>query len=373
MLTTPTNPAATPAQSPAEGYGPTDAELEALARQHGTGGWQTLSDMVRFARAVLASQPQPKAHGDKWEGAEEWMPLAWELCANECGEEACTELIWEGGPIPEPWGDRWLKYEDQAKEMIAMVRKHVRPQPDVQPKGLTSVCHMECDGCIDSGKCAHAEVQAAAQPEHLSDARKLYFIKGWDARGMAHGLRGSAETDRAMREHMSGVFAPPQAPQAPAPAQTAGCAQHTMRGYCMACERWISYQEADQAPAVGDARKDFEAWTVSFYAGLANAADTWDEQRKTYTDYAHHMAWCLWRYFAAQATAPAPQPERLIVHRDALTLAADVLTCATSFNSKKARDAHLGALEGLIDALAQHRHSLSRSTPTAVAHQHPEN
>lgn len=63
--------------------------------------------------------PQP---AQKWEGAEEWMPLAWELCANECGEEACTELIWEGGPIPEPWGDRWLKYEDQAKEMIAMVR-----------------------------------------------------------------------------------------------------------------------------------------------------------------------------------------------------------------------------------------------------------
>ncbi|HEY0955779.1 MAG TPA: hypothetical protein VGE36_13525 [Roseateles sp.] len=60
-----------------------------------------------------------------WEGADEWMPLAWELCANEHGEEACTELIWEGGPIPEPWGDRWLKYEDQAKEMIAMVRKHV--------------------------------------------------------------------------------------------------------------------------------------------------------------------------------------------------------------------------------------------------------
>lgn len=62
---------------------------------------------------------------DKWEGAEEWMPLAWELCANECGEDACTELVWEGGPIPEPWGDRWLKYEDQAKEMIAMVRKYV--------------------------------------------------------------------------------------------------------------------------------------------------------------------------------------------------------------------------------------------------------
>lgn len=58
-----------------------------------------------------------------WEGAEEWMPLAWELCAEEHGEEACSELVWEGGPIPEPWGDRWLKYEDEAKRLIALVRK----------------------------------------------------------------------------------------------------------------------------------------------------------------------------------------------------------------------------------------------------------
>jgi hypothetical protein len=86
---------------------------------------------IKALAAAIGAQPQPKGkatgklkavYGDKWEGAEEWMPLAWELCANECGEEACTELIWEGGPIPEPWGDRWMKYEDQAKEMIAMVR-----------------------------------------------------------------------------------------------------------------------------------------------------------------------------------------------------------------------------------------------------------
>lgn len=81
--------------------------------------------------AALSTQPaQPSAQGeavacDKWEGAEEWMPLAWELCADECGEEACTELVWEGGPVPEPWGDRWLKYEGEAKRLIALVRKHV--------------------------------------------------------------------------------------------------------------------------------------------------------------------------------------------------------------------------------------------------------
>ena len=55
------------------------------------------------------------------------MPLAWELCADECGEEACTELIWEGGPIPEPWGELWLKYEDEARRLIALVQKHTNP------------------------------------------------------------------------------------------------------------------------------------------------------------------------------------------------------------------------------------------------------
>lgn len=82
-------------------------ELESKAAQPAQGG------------GVVAGQ---------WEGAEEWMPLAWALCADEHGEEACTELIWEGGAVPEPWGDRWLKYEGEAKRLIALVREHV-PTP----------------------------------------------------------------------------------------------------------------------------------------------------------------------------------------------------------------------------------------------------
>ena len=61
-------------------------------------------------------------------GEEGWESLAWALCAEEHGEEACTQLIWSGGPIPEPWGDRWMKYEDEAKRMIALVQKHTTPQ-----------------------------------------------------------------------------------------------------------------------------------------------------------------------------------------------------------------------------------------------------
>ena len=37
-----------------------------------------------------------------WDGAEEWEKLAWHLCAEENGEDACNELIWEGSPMPEP-------------------------------------------------------------------------------------------------------------------------------------------------------------------------------------------------------------------------------------------------------------------------------
>jgi len=69
-----------------------------------------------------------------WEGGEGWESLAWELCADENGEDSCNELIWEGGPIPEPWGDRWMKYEEEAKRLIALVQKYTTPP---QRKPLT--------------------------------------------------------------------------------------------------------------------------------------------------------------------------------------------------------------------------------------------
>lgn len=65
-----------------------------------------------------------------WTGGEEWEQLAWHLCAEEHGEDACDEVIWEGGPIPEPWGARWMKYESDAKRMIELVRRfYTHPSP----------------------------------------------------------------------------------------------------------------------------------------------------------------------------------------------------------------------------------------------------
>ena len=81
--------------------------------------------LVVIDAALAAPEPQP----DTWDGAEEWERLAFELCADEHGEESCNELIWSDF---EPWGERWLKYEDEAKRMISLVRKHTAPIPAPQ-------------------------------------------------------------------------------------------------------------------------------------------------------------------------------------------------------------------------------------------------
>jgi hypothetical protein len=95
-------------------------------RPHSTGK-EAAAELRRLHAEVERLRQAQGGEADKWEGGEGWESLAWELCADECGEDACNELIWEGGPIPEPWGDRWMKYEGEAKRLIALVRKHTSP------------------------------------------------------------------------------------------------------------------------------------------------------------------------------------------------------------------------------------------------------
>lgn len=92
------------------------AELESELEAVGAGG---VSGPLVGSASLSANAVEP------WTGGEEWEALAWHLCAEENGEDACGELLWEGGPIPEPWGDRWMKYESDAKRMIELVRKFV--------------------------------------------------------------------------------------------------------------------------------------------------------------------------------------------------------------------------------------------------------
>ena len=98
---------------------------------------EALDKMAENARE-LGLDYEPAQEPVAWEGGEGWESLAWELCADENGEDSCNELIWEGGPIPEPWGDRWMKYEEEAKRLIALVQKHTTP-PQRTWVGLTDI------------------------------------------------------------------------------------------------------------------------------------------------------------------------------------------------------------------------------------------
>lgn len=104
------------------------AELESELEAVGAGG---VSGPLMGIASLSANAGEP------WTGGEEWEALAWHLCAEENGEDACGELLWEGGPIPEPWGDRWMKYESDAKRMIELVRKFVAAPPTAQAEGWT--------------------------------------------------------------------------------------------------------------------------------------------------------------------------------------------------------------------------------------------
>lgn len=120
----------------------------------GTDDTRTVVEVSDYIKAQN-SPAEPVA----WQGAEEWESLAWELCADENGEDACNELIWEGGPVPEPWGDRWLKYEGEAKRLIALVRKHVAA-PQAQPTLRHCACEFDGDTCVTQCKLHGAHVDA---------------------------------------------------------------------------------------------------------------------------------------------------------------------------------------------------------------------
>lgn len=110
-----------------------------------------------------------------WDSGEEWEPLAFCLCAEENGLDSCHELIWEGYP-PEPWGERWQKYEREAKRMIDLVSQYAAPPVITQHEPVTTVddrhnadgksCHITDD--LPAGMPLYA-AQPVAAPVRLTD------------------------------------------------------------------------------------------------------------------------------------------------------------------------------------------------------------
>lgn len=121
-----------------------DSEAQQAYEDAIVGGIGVMLGDKRIDPASIYKEPEQEPVA--WEGGEGWESLAWELCADENGEESCNELIWEGGPIPEPWGGRWLKYEDEAKRLIALVQKHTSP-PQRKPEQALVIDCPRCGHC----------------------------------------------------------------------------------------------------------------------------------------------------------------------------------------------------------------------------------
>lgn len=79
------------------------------AHRNKTIALQKLTEMV----ALLES----KYNGEIWE------PLAMALASEE--HDDIHQIIYTSDPMPEPWGEVWQRYEDDAKRMIDLVARHV--------------------------------------------------------------------------------------------------------------------------------------------------------------------------------------------------------------------------------------------------------
>ena len=114
-----------------------DAYIESLVRKHG-GKWGGSywvfedADLHPFVRTILTlashTQAVPQTldvMSDEPYNGEGWELLAMALAAEE--HDDIHRLIWCGGPILEPWGEVWEQYEDEAKRMIELVKKHAGP------------------------------------------------------------------------------------------------------------------------------------------------------------------------------------------------------------------------------------------------------
>lgn len=85
---------------------------------------------------AVGVEPEEPYNGDGWE------LLAMALAAEE--HDDIHRLIWEGGPVPEPWGEVWQKYEGDAKRMIDLVQKHATPPP-LSPPATGNVGAIHCE------------------------------------------------------------------------------------------------------------------------------------------------------------------------------------------------------------------------------------
>lgn len=86
--------------------------------------------------ALLRESPQ-EASGSHFADDEGIVCVLASHLAKSDGHDDPNHLIWEGGPIPEPWGEVWCRYEEPAKEILRLVDGCLTPKgcTPVEPSG----------------------------------------------------------------------------------------------------------------------------------------------------------------------------------------------------------------------------------------------
>lgn len=106
-------------------------------------------------------------------------------------------------------------------------------EPNVQPKGITSVCHMECDACLDAGKCAFPgkPAEPVRYPHPDEDDAVTLWAEIHRLRAAVQGPDGYATwQDAATAERVRRVAAEKALAACPSPAPAPSAARLTQDG-----------------------------------------------------------------------------------------------------------------------------------------------
>ncbi len=157
----------------AKRYSKAQAETAAEKLGHTLSGvWRAIEHGFQSMRGQSEAAVEP----ENGHAGEDWELLAMALARED--HDDIHQLIWEGGPIPEPWGEVWQKYEDDARRMIALVREHApAPEADVGPNtGPIYKALMDALIALNivnqhPGSASGFSVRAAAQIDAILNAR----------------------------------------------------------------------------------------------------------------------------------------------------------------------------------------------------------
>jgi len=100
-------------------------------------GTPPASEPMRQGFAHIERQSQP--HAARSEDDEGLVCVVACRLAELDGHDDPHHLIWSGGPVPEPEGEVWCRYEGTAKKLLRLIGDHRAAQTAALPKGIAAM------------------------------------------------------------------------------------------------------------------------------------------------------------------------------------------------------------------------------------------